>query len=415
MDATPSQPQLIPRFAAGSISAALADTPVVMVTGPRQAGKTTLVRQFVDQGRRYATLDDDTVLAGVRSDPVGFLRATDRIVIDEVQRAPELLRAIKRSVDDDRRPGRFLLTGSANVLALPQVSESLAGRMEVVTLLPLSLAEMRRARPSFLSNAFAGKVTAPSALLVGSDLTTAVLTGGYPEMLTRTALERRQTWAREYMAALIQRDIRDIAEIERLDRMTRLLQILALHAGRLVNLSQIGGQIGLDGKTVAKYVSILEQLFILRRIVPWFQNRLKRFVKTPRLHFFDSGLLAAILGATPERIAADRSILGSLLETFVFAEVTKQIGWFDQPCALHHYRDKEQDEVDLIVESANGAVVGIEIKAAATVTAADFKGLRKLAGACGDDLKLGLVLYDSDQLVPFGERLFAAPVSCLWG
>lgn len=413
MDAPPSQPQLIPRFAAGSISAALADTPVVMVTGPRQAGKTTLVRQFVDQGRRYVTLDDDTVLAGVRSDPVGFLRGTDRIVIDEVQRAPELLRAIKRSVDDDRRPGRFLLTGSANVLAVPQVSESLAGRMEVVTLLPLSLAEMRRARPSFLSDAFAGKVTAPSALLIGSDLTTAVLTGGYPEMLTRTALERRQTWAREYMA-LIQRDIRDIAEIERLDRMTRLLQILALHAGRLVNLSQIGGQIGLDDKTVAKYVSILEQLFILRRIVPWFQNRLKRLVKTPRLHFFDSGLLAAILGAAPERIATDRSILGSLLETFVFAELTKQIGWFDQPCTLNHYRDKEQDEVDLIIESADGAIVGIEVKAAATVTAADFKGLNKLARACGGDLKLGLVLYDSEQLVPFGERMFAAPVSCLW-
>lgn len=415
MAAPAPQSQLIPRLSAGRIAVALEDTPVVMVTGPRQAGKTTLVREFVDDQRAYVTLDDDTVLAGVREDPAAFLRGVDGIVIDEVQRAPELLRAIKRSVDNDRRAGRFLLTGSANVLALPQVSESLAGRMEVVTLLPLSLVEMRRAQPSFLSNAFAGKVGKASALLVGDDLTSAILTGGYPEMLGRSNFERRQTWAREYMTALVQRDIRDIADIQRLDQMTRLVQILAQHSGRLVNLSQIGGQIGLDDKTVGKYVTILEQLFILRRIDPWFRNRLKRLVKTPRLHFYDSGLLAAILGATPERIAADRSILGPLLETFVFAEVAKQIEWFDQPCTLHHYRDKEQDEVDLIVESSSGGIVGIEVKAAATVTASDFKGLKKLAAACGDELKLGVVLYDGDQVVPFGERMFAAPVSCLWG
>jgi uncharacterized protein len=217
------------------------------------------------------------------------------------------------------------------------------------------------------------------------------------------------------MAALIQRDVPDIADVERVDRMARLLQILAQHSRRLVNLSQIGGQIGLEDKTAGKYVAILEQLFILRRLAPWFQNRLKRLVKTPTLHFFDSGLLSAILGATLERIAADRSTLGPLLETFIFAEVTKQIGWFDQSCMLYHYRDKEQDEVDLIVESGSGAVVGIEVKAAATVTASDFKGMKKLASACGDDLKVGLVLYDGDQVVPFGERLFAAPVSCLWG
>jgi uncharacterized protein len=415
MDAPTPQPQLIPRLSAGRIAVALEDTPVVMVTGPRQAGKTTLVREFVDDQRTYVTLDDDTVLAGVREDPAAFLRGVDRIVIDEVQRAPELLRSIKQSVDRDRRAGRFLLTGSANVLALPRVSESLAGRMEVVTLLPLSLIEMRRTKPSFLSNAFAGKVGKASALLVGDDLTSAILTGGYPEMLGRSGLERRQTWAREYMMALVQRDIRDIADIQKLDQMTRLLLILAQHSGRLVNLSQIGGQIGLDDKTVGKYVTILEQLFILRRIDPWFRNRLKRLVKTPRLHFFDSGLLAAILGATPERIAADRSILGPLLETFVFSEVAKQIRWFDQPCTLHHYRDKEQDEIDLIVESSSGGIVGIEVKAAATVTASDFKGLKKLAAACGDDLKLGVVLYDSDQVVPFGDRMFAAPVSCLWG
>jgi len=407
--------QLIPRLSAKRVADALKDTPVVMVTGPRQAGKTTLVQEFVDDKRRYVTLDDDTVLAGARGDPAAFLRGMDRAVIDEVQRAPELLRAIKQSVDGDRRAGRFLLTGSANVLALPRVSESLAGRMEVVTLLPLSLAEMRGTKPSFLQNAFAGKIGKTSDLLVGDDLTSAVLTGGYPEMLSRNDPKRRQAWAREYVRAIVQRDVRDIAEVDKLDRMTRLFQILAQHSGRLVNLSQIGGQIGLDDKTVGKYVAILEQLFIMRRVEPWFRNRLKRLLKTPKLHFIDSGLLAAILGATAGRIASDRAILGPLLEAFVFSEIAKQIEWFDEPCTLHHYRDKDQDEVDLIVEDGTGAILGVEVKAAASVTGADFKGLKKLAGACGNDFNLGVVLYDGAQVVPFGERMFAAPVSCLWG
>ena len=407
--------QLIPRLSAKRVADALKDTPVVMVTGPRQAGKTTLVQEFVDDKRRYVTLDDDTVLAGARGDPAAFLRGMDRAVIDEVQRAPELLRAIKQSVDGDRRAGRFLLTGSANVLALPRVSESLAGRMEVVTLLPLSLAEMRGTKPSFLQNAFAGKIGKTSDLLVGDDLTSAVLTGGYPEMLSRNDPKRRQAWAREYVRAIVQRDVRDIAEVDKLDRMTRLFQILAQHSGRLVNLSQIGGQIGLDDKTVGKYVAILEQLFIMRRVEPWFRNRLKRLLKTPKVHFIDSGLLAAILGATAGRIASDRAILGPLLEAFVFSEIAKQIEWFDEPCTLHHYRDKDQDEVDLIVEDGTGAILGVEVKAAASVTGADFKGLKKLAGACGNDFNLGVVLYDGAQVVPFGERMFAAPVSCLWG
>jgi len=407
-------PALIPRLAARRVAGALEDTPAVMVTGPRQSGKTTLVRDFAGRNRAYVTLDDDTVLAGVRGDPAGFLRSLDRAVIDEVQRAPELLRAIKRSIDDDRRPGRFLLTGSANVLALPRVSESLAGRMEVVKLLPLSQVEVRGGKPSFLSAAFAGRIARPSHRLSGNDLLNTVLTGGYPEMLRRKTLPRRQAWAREYLRAILQRDVRDIAGVEKLDGMSRLFRTLAHHSGRLVNFAQAGGRIGLDEKTVSKYVAIFEQLFIVRRVEPWLRNRLKRLVKTSKLHFLDSGLLAATLGATAPRIAKDRTILGPLLEAFVFSEVLKQAEWLGDECMIHHYRDKDQDEVDVVVESHEGALVGVEVKAAATVGPADFKGLRKLADACGDDFKFGAVLYDGDQVVPFGERMFAAPVSCLW-
>lgn len=407
--------KLFERFSAERVKTALRDTPVVMVNGPRQCGKTTLVRRFVEDDRAYITLDDDTQLEAARGDPAGFMRGVERAVIDEVQRAPELLRAIKRAVDEDRRPGRFLLTGSANVLTLPQVAESLAGRMEVVSLLPLSRAEIRGARPTFLDKAFSSKVAKPLEIMVGADLVNAVLIGGYPEMLTRDDPKRRQAWAREYVDAIVQRDVRDVAEVEKLDQMPRLLRVLAHHSGQLTNFMQTGAQINLDAKTTRRYIGVLEQLFLVRRLEPWFQNRLKRLVKTPKLHFLDAGLLAAVLGATAERIVKDRSIFGPVLETFVLSEIMKQIAWLDGTYAVHHYRDKDQDEVDIVIENDRGALVGLEVKAAATVNAGDFKGLRKLAHASRNRFMLGAVLYDGESTVSFGERMFAAPISCLWG
>ncbi len=410
----PPGDSLLPRFSAERVSVALKDTPVVMVNGPRQCGKTTLVRSLVGDRRRYITLDDDTALAAARNDPAGFIRGIDRATIDEVQRVPELLRAIKRSVDEDRRPGRFLLTGSANVLALPQVSESLAGRMEIVSLFPLSYSEILGKEPRFLVQALAGILTAPTDGTWGTPLVEAVLRGGYPEMIRRAEATRRRAWARDYLQAIVQRDVRDVAEVEKLDVLPRLIRAAAHHAGQLVNFTQLGARIGLDDKTARKYLTVLEQLFLMRRVEPWHRNRLKRLVKTPKLHFLDAGLLAAVQGATAERIERDRAPLGPLLETFVFSEIAKLASWLDQGIALYHYRDKDQDEVDVVVEADDGSVVGIEVKAAATVTASDFKGLKKLAGACDNEFKLGVVLYDGDTVVPFGERLFAAPVACLW-
>ncbi len=406
--------QFFPRFSAKRVATALTDTPVVMLIGPRQCGKTTLVRQFVDEEREYVTLDDDTVLEAARNDPAGFVRGFDLVTIDEVQRAPELLRAIKRSVDSDRRPGRFLLTGSANILTLPQVSESLAGRMEIVNLMPISRAERLGKEPTFLKMAFNGKLVKPGPGIEGDQLVHAVLVGGYPEMLRREDSRRRQAWARDYVKAIVQRDVRDIAEVEKLDQLPRLLQALAHQSGQLTNFTQIGGQIGMDDKTTRKYTGILEQLFLVQRVSPWFRNELKRLIKTPKLHFVDSGLLAALLALTAEQIAKNRSAFGAVLETFVFSEVTKQTTWSEDSYTLHHYRDKDQDEVDIVVENEQGTLVGIEVKASATVHASDFKGMRKLLDICGDDLKLGLVLYDGTKIVPFGDRLFAAPISCLW-
>jgi uncharacterized protein len=409
-----AQPAFYPRFATDRITIALADTPVVMINGPRQCGKTTLVRGLETGGRRYFTLDDETVLASAGADPAGFVRELDVATIDEVQRAPDLLRAIKRSVDDDRRPGRFLLTGSANILAVPKIAESLAGRMEVVTLLPLSQAEIRGRRVEFIDDAFAGKIRQPRHSIVGKELIDNVTTGGYPEILTRQDGRRRAAWAREYIRAIVERDVRDIIELDKLEQMPQLLRALASHAGQLMNFSQVGGQLRLDDKTVRRYTGILEHVFLVKRIEPWFRNDLKRIVKTPKLHFLDTGLLSVLLGANSERLAIDRSQFGAVLESFVISEIHKIASWSNIDVRFSHYRDKDQDEVDLIIENEVGSLVAVEVKASATVSAADFKGLRKVAAAAGSNFRLGVVLYDGETVVPFGHGLFAAPLSCLW-
>lgn len=413
MNAVPAD-QLYPRGTASRVQTAMSDTPVILVNGPRQCGKTTLVRSLLGAERPYFTLDDETTLASAKADPTGFVRQIDTAILDEVQRAPELLRAIKSAVDSDRRPGRFLLTGSANILALPTVSDSLAGRMEVATLLPLARSEIERCKSNFLDSAFAGDIVTPKRSLVGTDLIDAVLTGGYPEMIARSDPRRRSAWAREYVRAIVERDVREIADVERLDQMPQLLRALAHHSGQLLNFAQLAGQIGLDDKTARRYIGLFENLFLVRRIEPWFRNPLKRLVKTPKLFFLDSGLLSTLAGLTADRIAKDRSLFGALLETFVANEVLRLSTWSNVHLRFHHYRDKDQDEVDIILEDDAGEIVGLEVKASATVTAQDFKGLRKVAAATGTQFKAGWVLYDGDRILPFGEKMAAVPISCLW-
>lgn len=404
-----------PRFAASRIQTALQDTRVVLLAGPRQAGKTTLARELAGEDRPYLTLDDATTRAAAIADPTGFVRGLERAVIDEVQRAPDLLLAIKESVDRDPRPGRFLLTGSANLMTLPRVADSLAGRMETVRLMPLGQAELRAASPApVLRRAFAGEPPAPGASSTGPALVEAVLSGGYPEALTRTTWPRRRDWCLSYVEAVVQRDVRDIANIDQLDRMPRLLRALAEHSGQLVNHAGVGAAIGLNHVTTQSYTGVFEQLFLLRTLPPWHDNALKRLAKKPKLHFNDSGLLAALRGLNPDRISRDRAPFGAVLETFVVAELSKIADWGEGRLVLSHFRDKEKDEVDVIIEDLDGRIVGVEVKASASVDTSDFAGLRKLAAASGDRFVQGLVLYDHDQVVPFGGRLWAAPLSCLW-
>ncbi len=407
---------LYPRLIASRLAEALADTPVVLVAGPRQAGKTTLVRQMAAQrGLRYLNLDDELTLLAARADPAGTIRSLDSAVIDEVQRAPQLLLAIKKSVDEDRRPGRFLLTGSANLMMLPTVADSLAGRLETLTLLPLSQSEIHRTETNWLDAAFAGALPASHRPLVGDSLIGAVCRGGYPEALARDTARRRAAWCKQYIDALIRRDVRDVASIDKRDELPRFLRALTQVSGQLCNYTQLGGQVGIDGKTASRYIGVFEHMYLLRRIEVWARNRLSRVVKTPKIQFIDTGLLASLAAISPEALMLDRGRFGAVLEAFVFGEILKHAAASDDEYQLHYYRDHDQVEVDFVIENAAGDIIGVEAKTSATVRESDLRGLKRLASLAGKHLRLGIILYDGKETLPVGENLWAAPISSLWG
>jgi len=367
------------------------------------------------EGMRYLTLDDELTLLAAREDPAGLIRSLDRAVIDEIQRAPQLLLAIKKSVDEDRRAGRFLLTGSANLMAIPTVADSLAGRMETLTLLPLSQSEMHKRTANWIDMVFASRLLDVDTPELGDALVDIVLQGGYPEAISRTNTRRRIVWARQYIDAIIQRDVQDVASIDKLDQLPRFLRALAHVSGQMCNYTQLGGQVGLDAKTAARYVGAFEQMYLLRRVETWSKNRLNRVVKTPKLQFIDSGIMVMLQDLSKTEVEQDRSRFGNVLETFVYAELLKHANTADGDYRLLYYRDVDKFEVDVVIENTAGQLVGIEVKAAATVKQSDLRGLKKLASVAGSQFKMGIVLYDGKETMPLGEGLWAAPLSSLWG
>ncbi len=405
----------LPRLVAARLADALGDSPVVCLLGPRQSGKSALARRL-DPARAYFTFDDPAHLGAAHSDPAGFLAALpDVVTLDEIQRVPELLPVIKMAVDRDRRPGRFLLTGSANLLLLPAVSESLAGRMEMIPLHPLSEAEKAREPGRFLGRLVAGSVKA--RVRPGEpnhrDLVRRVLEGGFPEALRRRDARLRK-WHRDYLDALIQRDARDIANLRNLDHLANLLTLLAHQTAQLLNINAAAKHLGIRRETVENHLSALERLFLVRRVPAWHPNDARRLVKAPKIHIVDSGLGATLTDLSAVDWMTSRERFGHALESFVLQQLIAQAGWTDPELRFWHYRDKDQVEVDVVI-SCGRKVWGVEIKAGATVTPDDGRGLRRLAEHAGRHYQEGIVLYGGTSILPTADpRVLAVPLAELW-
>jgi predicted AAA+ superfamily ATPase len=390
------------------------------VNGARQSGKSTLVQaQSISAAvpRQYLTLDDAVVLNAAKSDPAGFIHGLQgAVTLDEVQRAPELFLAIKAAVDRQRAPGRFLLTGSADVLLLPGIADSLAGRMEVLSLWPLSSAEItdspniNRADALFLGDW--------SALAIPpcdrAELMDRLLAGGFPDAVVRTTARRREAWFDSYVQAILQRDVRNLANIEQLTEIPNLLHLVATRSATLLNFAELSRTAGIAQSTLKRYFALLEMLFLVVRLPSWERNPGKRLVKAAKVFLPDSGLLAHFMAATPESLAAKPGLYGSMVESFVLAELLKHVAFSAQRLSLWHYRTQTNIEVDFVLENRAGQITGIEVKSSATVDGKDFKGLRHLQETETAIFQRGIVLYGGREVVPFGENLWAVPLSVWW-
>lgn len=409
--------RLVPRHLRRDVVDALADSRAVAVLGARQVGKSTLVAQIAsdEHPARLISLDDDATADAARSDPTGFIAEVDGpVAIDEIQRAPELLLAIKRRLDAHQARGQFLLTGSANVLSLPTVADALPGRVEYLTLWPLSQGELRGVREQFIDELFAGRFPRIAGASVGRRaLAPTLVTGGYPEAQGRGARGRTRFFS-SYIASIIGRDLDDVANVRNVENIERLLFVIAARSGSLTSFHGMGKDLELDANTVRSHTKVLEDLFLVHQVKPWHVNLGNRQIKSSKTYIVDSGMLAHLIGADERRIAEDGAVVGTVLESFVAMELLRQAAWTDRPVQLFHYRDKQQREVDVIIERHDGDIIGIEVKASATPRAADFKGLSHLRDHLGSRFKAGVVLHTGADTLPFGDRLAAVPVSGLW-
>ena len=393
---------------------ALRDTPVTMLIGPRQSGKSTLAQALAGElgDARYVSLDRGLNLAAARADPAGFVAGdAGTLIVDEVQRAPDLLLEIKASVDEDRRPGRFVLTGSADVLSLPRVAETLAGRMEVLRLWPLSQGEIEGRRDGFLEALLAGRpeALAGAAPVAKDDLVRRIEAGGFPEALARAGA-RRGRWFDSYLDTMLQRDVRDLANVTGLTELPRLMLLLAARATGLLNYAGISRDLGMPQTTVKRYLALLETAFLVLTVPAWFRNIGKRLVKSPKLILSDAGLLAHLLGGGA---AVERSF-GAVLENFALMEIVKQASTSPARPAVFHYRSADGLEVDALIEPRGGPICAVEVKAAATLAPRDSRGLRSLASTLGDEFGAGVILHAGTEAVRLAPKIWALPISALW-
>jgi uncharacterized protein len=410
---------MIERKAHRSAVEAAEDSRVVLVVGPRQSGKTTLVRDLADGAlpRSYVTMDAAGVRRAAAEDPIGFIAGLDLpVAIDEIQRTPDLLLEVKRVVDQDPRPGQFLLTGSARVLSLPRVADALVGRVETVTLWPVSQAEVEGTKTNLVDSLFEAQPLSVTGAVEGPDAWLArALSGGFPEAREREEGHRRDAWFSSYLETLVERDVRDLSDIRALDEVPALLALVASRSTAPLNVAALAADLRLSEASARRYLSLLRAVFALLRLPSWRRNLGRRATAAPKYQPVDSGLAAHLLSLDRRRLAADESLAGGLFEGFVRMELVKQVEWSEVRPSLYHFRTRGgAREVDAVLERRGGQIVGVEMKASASPSRRDFRGLEALREERGEAFVAGVVLHPGEQTLPFGDRLWALPVSALW-
>ncbi|MBO9572929.1 MAG: ATP-binding protein [Chitinophagaceae bacterium] len=407
------------RYITKSIVEALQDTPAILITGARQTGKSTLCQELIEKGSfegPMITLDDPVTLLAVKNDPLGFLQDIGKhAIIDEVQRAPELFLSMKKLIDEDRKGRRFILTGSADVMTLPKVGDSLAGRIEMHTLWPLSQAEIHEKKPTFLETLVSAESRFSGKKTDWQQIMEAIKRGGYPEALERNSESRRYQWFKSYLTSVMQKDIRDLSNIEGLTQIPNILQLIATRVGSTINFSDIGRLAGIKTPTLHRYLALLEQVFMIHKIPAWTTNAEGQFVKSPKVILNDTGLLCHLRGEGVESLIENRTTAGVFFENFVVLEIIKQLSWSEIYLKPYHFSIHQGAEVDLVLEDRKKQIYGIEIKSTATIHEEDFKGLKKLSEVAGNKFRRGIVIYTGDQAVSgLAKNIYAVPVSALW-
>lgn len=407
---------MIKRSIEKNLKKALQVAPVTMLLGARQVGKSTLAQKVArETNASYITFDSVTALAAASNDPQGYVANLPHpVVLDEIQRVPEIFLSLKLDVDQNRIAGRYLLTGSANVLSLPKIADSLAGRMRILYLYPLSQQEITGNQSNFVDFSFEGNFQElTSSKVETADLITRVLKGGYPEVIEQS-VEERKLWFDSYLTTILQRDIQDLAKVEGLRELPQLLHLLAARSATLLNYSAISREAKLANTTTKRYISLFEATYLIDILPAWTANISKRVIKSPKLIFADTGLVCNILDFDGNYLRDNRTVLGQLLENFVALEIIKQASWSKMLPRTYHYRTHDNSEVDIVLEGSAGRLVGVEVKLAQSVGAKDFKGLLELRDTFPEKFTKGVLLYTGDEVVPFGEKLWAIPLNTLW-
>lgn len=404
-----------PRWQKSNIQEAMCSRRVLLLAGVRQCGKTTLAKELADEDTEYRTLDDLTLKRAAENDPHGFVKHNKKtLIIDEVQRVPDLLPAIKKVVDEDTRAGQYLLTGSTNIQALPDVQESLAGRITKLRLRPLTFGEQQKAVPNFVDNAFSNQLSVPIKRFDKDALIKMACTGGFPEALLLEG-RRRKRWHMDYVNAILEHDLKEITNIHRLDQMQKLVKILAAWSSKFMNVAQIGSTLSLKSQALNAYINALEALYLIERVKPWTDTDYDRVGKHDKLFMADSGLMASLLDWNRDQIRFDTDRSGKLIETFALNELAALVDASDGLYQLYHYRDRQKREIDFLIEREDGAMIGIEIKSGSNIGLKDFRHMNWFKETLAENRPFkGIILYSGEHIASFNNHMTAVPFGSMW-